>query len=144
MDTEFGANLSYLRREAGLNQRQLAAQLKISQALLSHYENGSREPGLAFVCRVCDYFDVTADFVLGRGDVSAASEHISAEIVEMQAAAFRMKNPDVTKAAHRYLNAAAVRMTARIIGKDIDLRVTQQAIEMSKAELELIQALSDI
>ena len=43
-------------------------------ALLSHYEKGTREPGLSFVCRVCDYYGVTADYLLGRashpGDVS--------------------------------------------------------------------------
>lgn len=38
----------------------------ISQALLSHYENGAREPGLAFVKKACDYYDVSADFLLGR------------------------------------------------------------------------------
>ena len=40
--------------------------LGISQALLSHYENGIREPGLAFVCKVCDFYRVSADFLLGR------------------------------------------------------------------------------
>lgn len=68
MDTEktFAHNLSELRRRSGLSQRKAAADLKISQALLSHYENGAREPRLAFVCRVCDYYDVTADYLLGR------------------------------------------------------------------------------
>ena len=46
--------LSALRREKNISQRKAAADLGMSQALLSHYENGTREPGLAFVCRVCD------------------------------------------------------------------------------------------
>ena len=62
----FAKNLSELRRRSGLSQRKAAADLKISQALLSHYENGAREPGLGFVCRVCDYYNVTADYLLGR------------------------------------------------------------------------------
>ena len=61
----FAKNLSELRRRSGLSQRKAAADLKISQALLSHYENGAREPGLGFVCRVCDYYNVTADDLLG-------------------------------------------------------------------------------
>ena len=40
-------------------------------ALLSHYENGTREPGLAFVCRVCDYYGVTADYLLCRSSQPA-------------------------------------------------------------------------
>ena len=62
----FAQILSELRRTAGLSQRKAAADLNISQALLSHYENGGREPGLNFVCRVCDYYNVTADYLLGR------------------------------------------------------------------------------
>ena len=62
----FAQILSELRRTAGLSQRKAAADLNISQALLSHYENGAREPGLNFVCHVCDYYNVTADYLLGR------------------------------------------------------------------------------
>ena len=62
----FAQILSELRRTAGLSQRKAAADLNISQALLSRYENGAREPGLNFVCRVCDYYNVTDDYLLGR------------------------------------------------------------------------------
>jgi transcriptional regulator with XRE-family HTH domain len=58
--------LSLLRREKGVSQRNAAVALGISQALLSHYENGAREPGFAFLCRACDYYGVTADYLLGR------------------------------------------------------------------------------
>jgi transcriptional regulator with XRE-family HTH domain len=58
--------LSLLRREKGVSQRSAAATLGISQALLSHYENGAREPGFAFLCRACDYYGVTSDYLLGR------------------------------------------------------------------------------
>ena len=64
--TEFSRTLSLLRQERGVSQRTAAADLGISQALLSHYENGIREPGLAFVVKACDYYHVSADFILGR------------------------------------------------------------------------------
>ena len=66
MATDFSRTLSLLRQETGVSQRKAAAALGVSQALLSHYENGIREPGLAFVSRVCDYYHVSADFLLGR------------------------------------------------------------------------------
>lgn len=66
MDRTFSSTLSHLRKEKGLSQRKVAADLNISQALLSHYENGAREPGLNFVCRACEYFEVSADYMLGR------------------------------------------------------------------------------
>ena len=68
MDRRFPEILSALRREKCINQRTAAQDLGISQALLSHYENGAREPGLGFVCRACDYYGVSADYLLGRSD----------------------------------------------------------------------------
>ena len=52
--TEFSKTLAMLRKEQGISQRKAAGDLGISQALLSHYENGIREPGLGFVTKVCD------------------------------------------------------------------------------------------
>ena len=66
MNAEFSRTLSLLRQERGVSQRTAAGALGISQALLSHYETGIREPGLAFVVRACDYYGVSADFLLGR------------------------------------------------------------------------------
>ena len=66
MSKAFAENIGRLRRGSGQSQREAAAGLGISPALLSHYENGAREPGLDFVVRVCDYYGVTADFLLGR------------------------------------------------------------------------------
>ena len=65
-NNDFSRSLSLLRRDKGVSQRTAAKALGISQALLSHYENGIREPGLAFVRRACDYYHVSADFLLGR------------------------------------------------------------------------------
>ena len=66
MATALSRTLSMLRKEQGISQRKVAAALGISQALLSHYENGIREPGLGFVIKVCDYYHVSADYLLGR------------------------------------------------------------------------------
>lgn len=68
MERSFSGVLSELRRAKGLSQRKAAGDLNISQALLSHYENSAREPGLGFVIRACDYYGVTADYLLGRTD----------------------------------------------------------------------------
>ena len=69
MTEDFPRILSRLRKERRLNQRTAAAALHISQALLSHYENGLREPGLSFVDAACSYYGVSADYLLGRSTV---------------------------------------------------------------------------
>jgi len=66
LNAEFSRTLSLLRQETGVSQRTAATALGISQALLSHYENGIREPGLAFVVKACNYYGVSADYLLGR------------------------------------------------------------------------------
>ncbi|MCL2568836.1 MAG: helix-turn-helix domain-containing protein [Oscillospiraceae bacterium] len=77
MSKEFHQILSELRRNKKISQRKVAADLYISQALLSHYENGIREPGLDFVNRACHYYGVSADFLLGRTAADIA-ENLSA------------------------------------------------------------------
>ena len=78
MERNFAAVMSELRHARGLSQRKVAADLKISQALLSHYENGIREPGLAFVVRACDYYQVSADYLLGRCSAQPQDPALSA------------------------------------------------------------------
>ena len=74
MYAQFARTLSRLRHEKGVSQRQAAQELGVSQALLSHYENGIREPGLAFVVRACDYYQVSADYLLGRQNISGEGQ----------------------------------------------------------------------
>lgn len=84
MATEFSRALATLRQERKVSQRTAAGDLGVSQALLSHYENGIREPGLPFVVRACDYYNVSADFLLGRtlardGSMLSADELVGAD-----------------------------------------------------------------
>ncbi len=72
--TSFHRVLTLLRKERGISQKEAAASLKISQALLSHYERGIRECGLEFVVRVADFYGVSCDYLLGRtADKSGAT-----------------------------------------------------------------------
>lgn len=94
MTRGFSETMSELRRKKGASQRTAAADLGISQALLSHYENGAREPGLDFVCRACEYYGVSADYLLGRTDEPGGKTvprlHALAE--ELRALAARVEN----------------------------------------------------
>ena len=68
MSTDFALRLTDLRKEKNLSQKEAASCLGVSQALLSHYEKGIRECGLDFLRRACDFYDVTADYMLGLSD----------------------------------------------------------------------------
>ncbi len=66
MVNDFPRTLSLLRKEKKISQRKAAGELGVSQALLSHYENGMREPGLEFLVKAADYYGVSCDYLLGR------------------------------------------------------------------------------
>ena len=66
MNSDFPRILSLLRKERGLSQKQAAAELHVSQSLLSHYEKGIRECGLDFLVRTADFYGVSCDYLLGR------------------------------------------------------------------------------
>lgn len=66
MEKSFPVILSELRKEKGISQKDAAAKLGISQALLSHYEKGIRECGQSFLVKAADFYGVTCDYLLGR------------------------------------------------------------------------------
>ena len=72
--SDFSRTLALLRREKKISQRAAAGDLGVSQALLSHYENGLREPGLSFVVRAADYYGVSCDYLLMEG-TDTETEH---------------------------------------------------------------------
>ena len=65
VNPDFARTLSLLRQEKDIPTTG-GQGVGISQALLSHYENGIREPGLVFVGKACDFYHTSADFLLGR------------------------------------------------------------------------------
>ncbi|MGI5978134.1 MAG: helix-turn-helix domain-containing protein [Oscillospiraceae bacterium] len=139
MERSFGEILAELRHEKGLNQRELANDLHISQALLSHYEKGTREPGLPFVGRVCDYFGVTADFVLGRSERTDIPV-FSGATAELNRALMDFGEGSVKDAALAYVDAAAQKMTCRLTFHD-EAELLAKNVEMAQAELALVRAL---
>ena len=62
----FGARLRDLRNKKELSQQELCSDLGISKAALSYYENGQRVPDIDILLIIADYFNVSADYLLGR------------------------------------------------------------------------------
>ena len=55
------------RKARNWNQQKVAMDLNITREALSHYENGRREPSLALLERMSDYFDVSIhSLITGR------------------------------------------------------------------------------
>lgn len=144
MEESFGRILSALRQSRNLSQRKLASALYVSQALLSHYENGSREPGLSFVCRACDYFGVSADFLLGR--VSASEDSAPVALPALSALEPLLAQPgqeELREPALGYLNAAAKKLHCRLSAPGEPVAAAEQEAEMLRNELAVLKLLAD-
>ena len=60
--------LKELRKSRNLTQFQLSQILKIGQATIAGYENGSREPHINSLIAYADFFECSVDYLLGRED----------------------------------------------------------------------------
>ncbi len=55
-----------LRTARHITQLKMAMDLNMSQNTISRYENGEREPGIAELICIADYFCVSIDYLVGR------------------------------------------------------------------------------
>ncbi len=85
MNKDFPRIMTLLRKERKLSQKQVAADLEVTQALLSHYENGKRECGLDFLVKAADYYNVSVDYLLGRSPMSTGATVSENELPESSA-----------------------------------------------------------
>lgn len=59
-----GARLRKLRDDKELTQKQLAEMLKVKKATVSSYEKDKTLPSLEVFRKICDIFQVSADYLL--------------------------------------------------------------------------------
>ena len=68
--------LREIRRKKKLNQQRAALDLNITREALSHYENGRREPSLAMLERMSDYFDVSIHYLITGREFEKRTETV--------------------------------------------------------------------
>jgi len=147
MGGAFHQILSQLRKNKRVSQREVASDLYISQALLSHYENGIREPGLDFVNRACNYYGVTADFLLGRTEADLVESlwtggdgalFDAKTLVSMLLALGQLERESLTDSVLRCYGAVTYRLLRHVARSDPDM-----AARLSVPETR-VAALSDL
>ena len=68
-----GTTIAALRREKGLTQDALAAQLGVSAQAVSKWENGLSCPDILMLPEIAEFFGVSVDTLFGRESVNAAA-----------------------------------------------------------------------
>lgn len=61
----FSERLKELRMEKGLTQNEFAEQFKIAQGTVGNWETGNRQPDFVMLDKIANYFNVSADYLLG-------------------------------------------------------------------------------
>ncbi|MGN1095162.1 MAG: helix-turn-helix domain-containing protein [Eubacteriales bacterium] len=61
-------NLTMLRKKKGITQAELAARLDYSDKAVSRWEHGDTLPDMNVLCELCDFYGVTLDFLVKKGD----------------------------------------------------------------------------
>ena len=61
---DFMIGLKIIRKKKKLNQQKVAMDLNISREALSYYENGKREPSLALLLVMSQYFNVSINYLI--------------------------------------------------------------------------------
>lgn len=72
----FAARITTLRKERGLSQTELAAELDISRDSVNLYESASRFPDITALVRYASFFSVTSAYLLGLSDNRAIPEKL--------------------------------------------------------------------
>ncbi|MCL2375044.1 MAG: helix-turn-helix domain-containing protein [Firmicutes bacterium] len=69
MKTLFPQRLKELRLEKELTQPAVAKIMHVTYNTICHWENGRSSPNLEELCQLADFFETTADYLLGRTDI---------------------------------------------------------------------------
>lgn len=65
-----GNRIRELRISRSLSQEQLADKFGVTKQAISQMERGIRNPSMAMLEALCDFFNVSADYLLGKDDVT--------------------------------------------------------------------------
>ena len=66
MSYDVGERIREFRKQAGLNQDQLAELSSLNRVTVAKYESGKVEPGAKALSRIADALEVSVDILLGR------------------------------------------------------------------------------
>lgn len=66
--TIFSQRIKELRIAQGLTLRDVANRMGVSLMAYAHYEYGDNQPSIETLAKLCDIFDVSSDYLIGRTD----------------------------------------------------------------------------
>jgi len=71
INTIFSERLNLLMKERGVTQTTLSDAVGITKQSISMYSNAHRVPDIEVFKKICDFFEVSADYLLGTSDIKS-------------------------------------------------------------------------
>ena len=65
---EWNEKLKQASLEKGMSQKEVAEKLQMSRTGLANYEQGTREPSFDAMRRICKFYDISADYLIGLSE----------------------------------------------------------------------------
>ena len=116
MSYDVGERIRDFRKQAGLNQDQLAELSSLNRVTVAKYESGKVEPGAKALSRIADALEISVDVLLGRNEdePSPADQDESWAIRERlrRDPEYRLLFSAAEKATPEHLRAAAAMLKA--------------------------------
>lgn len=96
----FSTNLRRLIDSRGITIKDFCIDAEIPAPTISRYLTGEREPKLTYIIKICDYFNVSIDWMFG---VSEDKVRIYPEEIQKIAALYSVASPDDRKVVQAVL-----------------------------------------
>jgi len=105
----YSNNLKYLREEKEIKQEELAKYLNITQSVYSHYETEYYIIPIKYLNSICNYFNVSLDYILGFTNLKSyqnSKSEINKNIIGSRLKEFRKKENLTQDSLGKILNTS--------------------------------------
>jgi transcriptional regulator with XRE-family HTH domain len=111
--------LKWLREQNRLAQKEVAAEIGITLNGYQKLEYGDREPKLDMLVKLCDFYKVSSDFLLGRNDENETLKKMSFELRNLKFL-FTNKRDETEQLNYRVEEAKVEKLSKEVKLKEIE------------------------
>lgn len=116
--------IALLRKMKGLSQNELGKALKVTDKAVSKWENGDGTPDMAQIISLCQYLNISIDYLMTGSVLSDGDKAIEKEINAYQKAlALNASAKDMVSACRKYLEGLAIAYDDGILPTIVEGRI---------------------
>jgi len=79
-----GERIIQLRKQQSLSQSELADKAAVSRTIIGNYERNANTPSIEVLIKLAKVFDVSLDFMIGEGELSAFDKVLLKRIEDIE------------------------------------------------------------